>query len=167
MTTKAQLIQTLKLEPHPLEGGYFQRTYESHISLDESSAVNTTTTRKLLTCIYYCLTDDSPIGYMHRNKSDIVHFYQGGGAMKYLIVSPQGQLSIKILGPDILSGHCMQLVVKGGDWKMSTLLEGDYGLLGESVAPGFEYTDNTLATNELIEGLFPDLMATIGQYIKR
>ncbi|MCJ8273358.1 MAG: cupin domain-containing protein [Psychrosphaera sp.] len=165
--TKDQIMQSLALEPHPLEGGYFKRTYESDINIGETTLDNNRGNRKLMTTIVYMLTDDSPICYMHCNKSDIVHFYQGGGATKYTMVSPDGQLSEKILGPDVANGHCLQLVVTAGNWKTSTLLDGTYGLIGEAVAPGFEYEDNVLATKDKIKALFPDLVERLGQNIKR
>jgi predicted cupin superfamily sugar epimerase len=46
-------------------------------------------------------------------------------------------------------------MVKGGTWKASKVsLNGDYGygLIGEAVAPGFEYSDMQLGkTSDLLE----------------
>lgn len=182
--TKADMIKALQLEPHPIEGGYFARTYESEENVEAQVGK-----RRLLTTIYYMLTDDSPVGYMHRNQSDIVHFWQGGSAMRYWIINEQGQLTEKILGPNITKGEQLQMVVKGGDWKLSRLLDdvvkgfvegadddvkgmnqdattGGYGLLGEAVAPGFEYVDNEIATAELVNRLFPALAAQLQPFIK-
>lgn len=36
-----------------------------------------------------------------------------------------------------MNGEVHQLLVKGGQIKGTTLLHGDYGLLGEDVTPGF------------------------------
>mgnify|MGYP001815589624 CR=1 FL=1 len=160
--TKEEVIEYLRLEPHPTEGGYFRRTYES------SSYTNgLNPPRRCLTSIYYMLTSDSPHGYLHRNQSDIVHFHHSGSPIRYLIISPEGQVQEKILGPNLLVGEQPQLTVRGGDWKASQLCSGEYGLISEAVSPGFEYEDNHIASAEELVQLFPDLAQILDQYIKR
>ena len=68
---------------------------------------------------------------------------------------PDGRLETVLLGPDPSKGHRLQLAVTGGTWKASSLEEGDYGLISEAVAPGFEYTDMTLGRREELLKLFP------------
>ena len=155
--TKTQIIESLGLEPHPMEGGYFRRTYESSQTIGS---------RKLLTSIYYLLSDDSPIGYMHRNKSDILHFHHSGSSIKYLLISDDGTVEEHLLGSNLEEGEKPQLLVKGGVWKISILQEGSYGLLSEAVCPGFEYADNELAGLELVQARFPELAQEISIYVK-
>lgn len=107
--TPDEIINLLGLEPHPGEGGYFRRTYESDLHCDTDNGG-----RRLLTSIYYLLTKESPVGFLHRNKSDIIHYHQLGASIKYTIVSPDGVLSEKVLGPDIKNGEMLQLLVPGG-----------------------------------------------------
>jgi len=137
MSPAQSIIETLQLTPHA-EGGYFRRIYESEkdfpIGPDRAQ-------RKLLTSIYYLLTSDSPVGHLHENRSDIVHFFLGGGSLNYTLVSPQGEVSQTTLGTDIASGHELHLVVPSGWWKASELASGEYGLVSEAVSPGFEYED--------------------------
>ncbi len=137
MKAAQTLIDSLQLEPHP-EGGYFRRTYESDISakIGPEGA-----DRKLLTCIYYLLTRDSPIGHLHENQSAIIHLFQLGAPIKYTLVSPEGVLSQTILGPEVDQGQQLQLVVPSGWWKASELVSGDFALISEAVSPGFEYED--------------------------
>lgn len=149
------------LEPHPLEGGYFRRTYQS-----ESEIIQSHVSRRLMSSIYYMLTGDNPIGYMHRNKSDILHFYHSGSPIKYIIVSNDGVLYEQILGPDVLKGQLPQLLVKGGDWKAAELTGGEYGLLSEAVSPGFEYADNEIARPEWLKSLPVEIQTGIKKYIK-
>ena len=59
---KRQLIEKLSLTAH-IEGGYFSRTYCSDIKTDLPSYPEP---RRLLSSIFYMLTDDSPIGYLHK-----------------------------------------------------------------------------------------------------
>ena len=162
MQDKESIIRTLKLEPH-IEGGYFRRTFES--------SVHTLSNQAAMSSIYYLLTNETPIGYLHKNKSDIIHFFLSGSPIKYYIVSPEGKLSTKILGSDLEQDHQLQLVVKGGDWKASQLmLEGkscmDFGLISEVVCPGFEYKDMRLATMNILTEGHPSLVKQLEHLIK-
>ena len=159
---KDEIIKLLGLEAHPTEGGYFRRTYESNLDCDTENG-----SRKLLTSIYYMLTKENLGGFLHRNKSDIIHYHQLGAAIKYTLVSPDGVISEKILGPDIKNGESLQLVVPGGYWKASRLCSGEYGLISEAVSPGFDYADNEIATEELMQGKFPEIQSALQPYLKR
>lgn len=159
---KQQIIKILSLEPH-IEGGYFSRTYCSEqtivVPYDKRP-------RCLLSSIYYLLTDDSPLGYLHKNKSDIIHFFQGGSPLTYIIISPDGVLEKKILGADLDRGEQLQLIVRGGCWKATELSAGEFGLVSEAVSPGFEYEDMELAEEKIIRNLFPHLWDQICRYVK-
>ena len=158
---KQKLIEQLALQKHPLEGGYFKRTYESTETTETSAG-----RRKLLTSIFYMLTDDSPIGLLHKNKSDIIHYYQLGSPVEYVVVDPEGHLEVYILGPNIDQGQLLQLTVKGNYWKGSRILTGDFSLISEAVSPGFEYQDNVLATDEDLMHLNGDALKTLKPFIK-
>ncbi|MCI5166577.1 MAG: cupin domain-containing protein [Candidatus Electrothrix sp. GM3_4] len=159
--TAEDIINLLGLDPHPTEGGYFRRTYQADLSCDTENG-----SRMLLTSIYYMLTKDSPVGFLHKNKSNIIHFHQLGASIKYTIVSPDGVLSEKILGANIAHGETLQLLVPGGCWKASRICAGDYALISEAVSPGFEYADNEIATEELIMQLFPNIKPQLDEFIK-
>ncbi len=159
--TPDDIITLLGLEPHPTEGGYFRRTYESDLRCDTENG-----SRKTLTSIYYMLTKDSPGGFLHRNKSDILHYHHLGASIKYTIVSPDGVLSEKTLGSNIAHGETLQLLVPGGWWKASRICAGEYGLISEAVSPGFEYADNEIATEELMQQLFPNIKPQLDEFIK-
>jgi predicted cupin superfamily sugar epimerase len=158
---KQEVINTLGLEPHPSEGGYFKRTYTSEINTTVPAG-----TRKTLSSIYYLLTDDSPIGYLHKNKSDIIHYFHSGSAITYFIIHPDGKLETKVLGNDLSKGQTPQLTVKGGCWKASELTKGEYGLLSEAVSPSFEYEDMELADTDTIREQFPELFDSIERYVQ-
>ncbi|CAK8721686.1 MAG: hypothetical protein CDV28_10493 [Candidatus Electronema aureum] len=160
--TAAELIRLLKLEPHPLEGGYFRRIYESSLRCDCGYG-----SRPLLTSIYYLLTQESPVGLLHKNRSDILHYHQRGAAVKYIMISPEGSLSEHILGPDIQHGETLQLLVPGGWWKASRLCEGEYALISEAVAPGFDYADNEIATEEMVQRNYSEMLDVLNRCIRQ
>lgn len=159
---KQQLIEKLSLEPH-IEGGYFSRTYRSNLT---TSVPYDKKPRCLCSSIYYMLTNDSPIGYLHRNKSDIIHYFQGGSPLTYILISPEGKLNKILLGADLDYGQQLQLTIRSGFWKATELVTGEFGLVSEAVSPGFEYDDMELADEKTIKNHFPHLLDHIAKYVK-
>lgn len=157
------IIKRLQLIAH-VEGGYFSETYRAEHQFDTERGK-----RAAMTSIFYMLTFDSPLGYFHRNRSPIMHYYHQGDPIEYFVISPQGDLSRYVLGPDLFKGHHLQLLVEAENWKASRLLatsQHGYGLLGEAVAPGFDYSDMTLAQRENMLNLFPQHHQIIHQLTK-
>ena len=150
-------MERLSLLEH-LEGGYFAENYRSPTSMETNREGKE---RAVLTSIYYMLTDDRPIDRFHKNQSDIIHYFHAGSAITYLIVSPQGDLQTAKLGLDINRGEVPQLLVPGGFWKAAVLETGEFGLLGEAVAPGFDYRDMEIGKAEKFNFWFPDLWAQL------
>lgn len=159
---KTDLIAKLSLIEH-VEGGYFYETYRSDSTIKTDREGDN---RSQLTSIYYMLTDDRPIGYFHKNKSDIMHYFHAGSSLTYLIVHPQGNLERIKLGFDISKGDRPQLLVPGGCWKATVLEEGEFGLLGEAVAPGFDYRDMEIAKPDDFRLSFPNLWNELKSYVK-
>tara|TARA_B100000745_G_scaffold300587_2_gene255563 strand:- start:1880 stop:2386 length:507 start_codon:yes stop_codon:yes gene_type:complete len=134
------IIQALQLDPHPKEQGYFRRTYASEPMLGQGDA-----SRHAMTSIYYLLTANQPVSYLHRNRSDILHYYHMGAPVHYVTFCEQDGLKYHVMGHDITNGQQLQLLVKGGVWKASWIEGGKYGLISEAVVPGFDFRDNELA----------------------
>jgi predicted cupin superfamily sugar epimerase len=155
------LVEALGLAAHD-EGGYFRQLYQSDWTVPtarEGSA------RYGLNTIYYLLTAESPKGHLHRNQSDIVHFFHAGHPLTYFLLSPEGQLSTVVMGPDPAQGHVFQMTVPGGYWKASFLASGDFGLISEAVCPGFDYRDRTLATPAMVRQEFPQHWEALAPYV--
>lgn len=149
--TADDLIRQLKLEPHPKEGGFFRETYRSVESIAPGSLDSRYgSARAMSTAIYYLLTP-STFSALHRLKSDeVFHFYLGS-PVQMLQLLPDGTSRTIILGPDLLQRQEVQVMVPQGVWQGSYLLDGDFALLGCTVAPGFEYRDYESASRgELI-----------------
>ena len=157
---KQSLIKSLQLERH-IEGGYYRRTYESGHTLQTQRGE-----RLLMTSIYYLLTDDQPIGHLHQNQSDILHFFHSGAPVDYFIITRHGELQTATLGPDPSRGHLFQLLVESGSWKASQLRDGEFGLISEAVAPGFDFADMRLAEQQEIAREFPQHWPAVKHLIK-
>lgn len=107
------------------------------------------------------------------NCSDHIHYYQGGLPFKYLLYDPSMNQNIVeevVLGPDLDKGHKLQVCVPGGVWKCGQILtiadndddnnnnveklDYEYSLIGEAVAPGFDYHDFTWVKEEQVRDTF-------------
>jgi len=159
---KQDLIDQLSLVEH-VEGGYFSETYRA---AEEIQTPREGQTRSLLTSIYYLLTDDRPIDHLHQNKSDIMHYFQAGSPITYVLVDLNQTLRRVKLGLNVAQGEVPQLLVPKGYWKAAVLESGEYGLLGEAVAPGFDYRDMAIAKADKIRAQFPDLWEELAPYVR-
>lgn len=155
-----ELIQHLELEPH-VEGGYFKRTFEAGHRPKIDAGLGP---RFTMTSIFYLLTADARIGHWHRNESDILHFFHLGEPITYYLMHADGTLETVVLGPDPSQGHRLQMAVKGGTWKASHLEQGEYGLISEAVAPGFEYSDMKLGKVDELLQAFPQHRSQIEEF---
>jgi predicted cupin superfamily sugar epimerase len=152
MLDAAKIRELLKLQAHPIEGGYFTETYKSGLMIPQSGLPSTYPgERSVATAIYYLLTPDT-FSALHRLRGDeIFHFYLGD-PVEMLELPGVGTAEITLLGRDIARGQKLQHVVPAGVWQGSRLVEGsEYALLGTTVSPGFDYEDyETGCREELI-----------------
>ncbi|GAB4559488.1 MAG: cupin domain-containing protein [Haliangiales bacterium] len=164
---KRELIESLQLEPH-VEGGFFRRTFQAdhRATVGSDSSSDDDGQRYLLTSIFYLLTEDSRVGHWHRNRSDIIHYFHLGEPIEYALIHPDGRLETAVMGPDPTRGQRLQLAVLGGVWKASQLRRGEYGLISEAVAPGFDYRDMELGERAALTAQFPQHRALIEAYTR-
>jgi predicted cupin superfamily sugar epimerase len=135
MTTD-EIKALLGLQPHPVEGGSFRRTYTSAATVELPRGP-----RPMSTAIYYLL-EPGTFSEMHRLESDeIFHFYLGD-PVEMLQLYPDGRSAVFILGQDLFAGEHVQLTVPAGVWQGTRLIgEGKVALLGCTVTPGFDFAD--------------------------
>ncbi|HKQ86636.1 MAG TPA: cupin domain-containing protein [Candidatus Acidoferrales bacterium] len=140
--TADQIREILRLQPHPIEGGYFAETYQSELSLPGNVfGPAYSGARPIATAIFYLLTSET-FSAMHKLPGDeLFHFYLGD-PVEMLQLSPDGSSEIITLGQDIASGMRLQYRVPGGYWQGSRLIRGgSYALMGTTMSPGFDYAD--------------------------
>jgi len=150
--------------PHP-EGGFFRETWRSGgvpmASKGQTDPAGRCVTtgrtppeRNELTSIFY-MTAQGGLQYWAKNASDHVHYWHGGGAYEYLVLHPGGRLERQVLGPRLDAGEVLQFAVPGGCWKAARVVRGAFCLLGEAVAPGFDFRDFTWLTEAELRGICP------------
>ena len=156
MLTADQIRALLKLEPHPIEGGYFVETYQSALRIPKALLPEDyPSDRAAGTAIYYMLTPET-FSALHKLPGDeIFHFYLGD-PVETLQLYPDGRGEITVLGQDIARGMRPQHVVRGGVWQGSRLRPGgSYALLGTTMSPGFDYKDYETGSRETLTKLYP------------
>lgn len=151
-----EIIELLGLRPHPIEGGYFYRTYESEEWIPrEALPTRYGSERRAGTAIYYLLTPET-FSAMHRLASDeIFHFYLGD-PVEMLQLHPDGTGCLAQLGTDLKAGMSPQVVVRRGVWQGSRLRPGGrVALLGTTVTPGFDYSDYRHGDRDELVAAYP------------
>ena len=150
MMTTDELKRQLGLQPHPIEGGYYRRTYTSTGTVNLSRG-----TRAQGTAIYYLL-EEGTFSEMHVLDSDeIFHFYLGD-PVEMLQLHPDGGSAVLTLGPDLAAGQNVQLVVPAGVWQGTRLIgDGKMALLGCTVTPGFDFADYRNGTADELIATWP------------
>lgn len=151
----AEICRLLNLEPHPVEGGAYRRTWTSTGEIDLPRGA-----RHWGSAIYYLLEAGS-FSEMHKLAADeIFHFYLGD-AVEMLQLYPDGSSAVFTLGVDLAAGQHPQLVVPAGVWQGTRLLgAGQVALLGCTVVPEFHFDDYT-------SGVFAELAAQWPQQAER
>jgi len=162
MMTADEIKQLLKLEPHPVEGGFFRRTYTSPGTLELPRGV-----RAWGTAIYYLL-EPGTFSEMHVLDSDeMFHFYLGD-PVEMLQLLPDRRSRVVTLGPDLAAGQQVQLVVEAGVWQGTRLLgDGKVALLGCTVTPGFDFADYRGAGAEELIARWPEQAGRIRALTRR
>lgn len=156
-------IEQLELAPHP-EGGHFRETYRSNEKIPrEALPERYEGDRNFSTCVYFLLQDKDH-SRLHKLQSDeLWHFYHGSPVTLY-IITPEGDLETKTLGPRPDKGHGFQAVIKKFSWFGAIVREeGGYSLVGCNVAPGFDFTDFEIGDKEELKKHFPAQKAIIEQ----
>lgn len=88
--------------------------------------------------VYYMLTSDRPVNYLHWLASDDTHILIEGGPVDYFIFHPDGRAEKITLGRDVSSGQRPVIAVPGGCWKALRLHKGaHYALMANALSPEF------------------------------
>ena len=148
--TAEEIKQLLNLEPHPVEGGSFRRTFTSPHGVGMPRG-----DRAMSTAIYYLL-EPGTFSEMHVLASDeMFHFYLGD-AVEMLQLLPDGRSTVITLGQDLAAGQQVQVHVPAGVWQGTRLIgDGKMALLGCTVTPGFDFADYHHANAEELIARWP------------
>lgn len=150
MTTAAEIIAQLGLQPHP-EGGWYRETWRDRPEAGQ---------RGHGTAIYYLLEAGQRSHWHRVDAAETWHAYAGDGFELQLWDGQQNPQIIHLCN-DLQVGH-PQFTVPAGVWQAATPRQSGHGwaLAGCTVAPAFEFAGFELAA----EGWRPpqELLGKVG-----
>src|ERR1700692_3586110 len=107
-----ELIRVLKLSILPKESGYLGLIGESAQKVDVNGRHLAVQSQ-----VYYMLTRERPVNYLHWLAPDDTHILIEGGPVDYFIFHPDGRAEKVTLGMDLAAGQRPVVAVPGGCWK--------------------------------------------------
>jgi predicted cupin superfamily sugar epimerase len=128
-----ELIRTLNLTVLPKESGYLGLIGESAQKVNVDGR-----TLAVQSQVYYMLTRDRPVNYLHWLAPDDTHILIEGGPVDYFIFHPDGRAEKFTLGTDVAAGQRPVIAVPGNCWKALRLHDGaSYALMANALSPEF------------------------------
>ncbi len=159
------IINYLKLQPHP-EGGYYRRVYESaHWITSQDKDRYNNALRKAGSSIYYLLKE-TEFSAWHRIKSDEIWHYYKGSPIKIYSINEQGILITYLLGdPSINENAIFQAAIPADTWFAAELIDQtSFSLIGCTVSPGFEFNDWEIGNRNVLIKKFPQHESIIRKF---
>lgn len=156
-----EVIQLMKLEPLPGEGGFFKRTYCS-----KQNVIYGGESKPIVSAIYYLITPEDFSAFHKLKRDEIFHFY-AGDSVEFVQIS-DGNLKNISFGNDIANGDHPQVVVEGGVWQALRIAIPKLGwaLIGTTVSPAFEFEDFLIGERKELLIEFPNLKETIMKFTR-
>jgi len=152
------IISLLALSPHP-EGGFFRETFRADplpFELPERGV------RSASTAIYFLL-QRGDFSAFHRVRSDEVWHHYLGAPLELHLLETSGATRI-VVGSDLEGGERPQAVVRAGVLQAARVAptsDGDFTLVGCTVAPGFDFADFEMPPRAELVAQFPAERALI------
>jgi uncharacterized protein len=148
-------IDKLNLIPHP-EGGYYRETYHAKLSIAREALPPQFTGSRLVSTAIYFLLEKENFSAFHRLYSDELWHFYAGSPITVHVIDPDGSYSERLLGSDPDAGEVLQAAVKAGHWFASRVRDSKgFGLVGCTVAPGFDFSDFEMAKRAELIGVYP------------
>ncbi len=131
MDEASEIIARLGLQPHP-EGGHYREMFRAG---GEG--------RGPVSSIYYLLREGERSHWHRIDATEIWHWY-AGAPLLLSISADGGAVSRHILGNQLDLGQRPQAIVPPHAWQAAES-QGNWSLLGCTVAPGFEFSGFEMA----------------------
>lgn len=150
------MIEQLNLIRHP-EGGWYRETYRCTETVPkEALPERFGGERSFCTAIYFLLGKND-ISALHRITSDEMWHFYSGTTLTVHMLTPGGEHKTIRLGSGCTADETYQAVVPAGCWFGAELSgEGEYALVGCTVAPGFDFADFEMGDREMLVQQYPE-----------
>jgi predicted cupin superfamily sugar epimerase len=128
-----ELIAGLGLDLLPGESGYLGLIGRSALEVAQEGRVFAAQSR-----VYYLLTRELSINYLHRVASEDTHVLVEGGPVDYFVFTPEGRAERYRLGRDVAAGDRPVVAVPAGCFKALRLrADAGYALMANVLSPAW------------------------------
>lgn len=160
----SEIIELLKLQPLPIEGGYFSVSYTAEEEIPADGLPERYTNNRNLAGAIYFLETEEQFSAMHSLPTDEIYYYHYGDPMEMLFLYPDGSGEIKVLGPDLKIGQRPQILAPKFCIHGSRPLPGGkngFALGSTSMAPGYDESDPIFPPRAELHERYPEFRELI------
>jgi predicted cupin superfamily sugar epimerase len=149
-----QIIEKYQLQKHP-EGGYFKEVYRDNISLNFGKKYDGEV-RSLFTSIYFLLKEEEQSALHVIKNSSEIWYYHCGSPLQITVIDPITGIIEKTIIGNPVHGYQPQCIIPGDKWFGAECLDKKgYSFVSCMVAPGFDFRDFSLVTEDQLLNLIP------------
>jgi predicted cupin superfamily sugar epimerase len=114
--------------------------------------------------LYFMLTPEEPVK-LHRIRNDQLYHYYLGDPIEVLMLLEDGTTQLHTVGPDLKSGHKVQLLIPGGTFHTARVAGEHRWFLGASTEwPGVEPADVEIGNAEALAARYPKVADKIRSF---
>ena len=159
------IISHYRMTRIPHEGPWFAPTAKSDEVLEGLPASRYAGERSLYSAILAVFTRED-FSAIHKLLTDELWHFHGGWPMELLLLYPDGTGEKKRFGSNLAAGESPQILVRAGTWMGASPIGPDdevYTFAGNTLAPGFEYTDYIPGIREELFSAYPEFVDRIAE----
>jgi uncharacterized protein len=159
--TADDIRSLLKLEPNAT-CGFVRVTFRSKQSLAAGALPPPFASgRPLGSALYFMVTPVGPVR-LHRIRNDQLYHYYLGDPLEVFLLHGDGSTERVIVGPDLRSGHNVQLLIPGNTFHTARLIGQRRWFLGASTEwPGVVPADVEIGNLDELAGKYPAVAADL------
>jgi uncharacterized protein len=160
--TSAEILTLLKLEPNAT-CGFVRVTFVSKESIAAGGLpAPFAQGRPLGSALYFMVTPGAPVR-LHRIRNDQLYHYYLGDPLEVFLLHANGTTERIVVGPDLRSGHRVQLLIPGNTFHTARLVGRGHWFLGASTEwPGVVPAEDVEIGNlDELAGKYPSVAADL------
>lgn len=168
--TADEIIESLGLQPLPVEGGYYTVTHRSTEMLSSEGLPSRYQNERSISGAIYYLATVTQFSAMHKLLTDELYYYHFGDPLQLLMLGPEGNATVKLLGVELAAGQQPQLLVPRNWWQGSRPLPGGtfgFTLISTSMAPAYEEADAEFGDKERLIPQYPEYAEMIASLTRK
>ena len=164
--TAEEIRALLKLEPHPT-CGFVRVTFVSETRIAPGGLPPPFAEgRPTGSALYFMVTPDAPVR-LHRIRNDQLYHYYLGDPIEVLMLHADETIERVIVGPDLRSGQCVQLLIPGNTFHTARVIPKTLRgwFLGASTEwPGVEPADVEIGNVDALAAEHPEIAADLRSF---